>query len=361
MADFSANTDVNTSSLEHLVGKTVDTVLNYSPATLFFLGNQKQWKGSQLRIPIKYTQNTNGTSFDGLDKFSTTKANNFVKMTFNPTGREMPVVISQIEADVNQAGGKIVDLVARQMESDAQDMASDIAEKFYTLQTGKEFLSLTDACDDANLGATSYGGLARSTYTGLQGNLTQSIGALSLTDMRTAVNGATHGANTPNLIITTKAVWQYYEALLIPTLTTRVEATALNGYSSFVGASMNGLPNITAPGSQTTGTQGFNAIYYSGIPLVADEDCTAGYMFGLNTRSIAFHGLKSTDPDYQPVSFASGGGMDSVYSVPSTTGFAFSGFNKPIDQYGKVGHIILMGNLVCDNPRLNFLMTDITS
>ena len=28
----------------------------YSPITLFFLGNQKTWKGSPLSIPIKYAQ-----------------------------------------------------------------------------------------------------------------------------------------------------------------------------------------------------------------------------------------------------------------------------------------------------------------
>ena len=145
--DFSANTNVNTSTLEYLVAKTVDTVLNFSPATLFFLGNQKNWKGSQMRMPIKYATNSEGMSFNGLEKFSTTKTNNFINMTFNPTGREIPTVISQIEADVNESN-KIIDLIARQMSSDAQDMASDIATLFYTLQTGKNFLSLKDACDD---------------------------------------------------------------------------------------------------------------------------------------------------------------------------------------------------------------------
>jgi hypothetical protein len=79
----------------------------------------------------------------------------------------------------------------------------------------------------------------------------------------------------------------------------------------------------------------------------------------LNTKNIAFHGVKTTDPDYKTVKFQ-GGGLESPYSVPSTTGFSFSGFNKPIDQYGKVGHIILIGNLICNNPRNQALLYGIT-
>jgi len=358
MADFTTNTSVSTSTLEYLVAKTVDTVLNYSPATLFFLGNQKKWQGSQMRMPIKYAQNSQGMSFTGLEKFSTTKTSNFINMTFNPTGREIPTVLSQMEVDVNDTS-KVIDLVARQMASDAQDMASDIAGLFYTLQTGNNFLSLLDAVDDGSLGATSYGGLLRSTYTGIKGNYTAAIGNLTLSVMRTGYNNATHGADSPNLILCPKAVWAYYEKLLTPTLSNQISNTAILGYAKFTGADAGGLPNITAPGTNLKGAQGFSAIYFNGVPVIADENCPAGYMFMLNTRTLAFYGLPSTHPDYKPVKFTDTS-MDSVYNVPVTTGFSFSGFNTPIDQYGRVGHILLMGNLICNNPRLNSLGVGIT-
>lgn len=356
--DFSANTTVNTSTLEYLVAKTVDTVLNYSPATLFFLGKQKRWQGSQMRMPIKYAQNSQGMSFNGLEKFSTTKTNNFINMTFNPTGREIPTVISQIEADVNSSN-KVMDLIARQMASDAQDMASDIATLFYTLQTGKNFLSLKDACDDGSLGATSYGGLLRATYTGIKGNYVSIGGNLTLANLRTEYNACTHGSDSPDLILTTKAVWAFYEKLLTPTLSNQVTQASLSGYAKFTGASANGVPNIAAPGTDLKGSQGFSAIFYNGVPVIADENCNSGYLYMLNTRSLAFYGLPSTHPDYKPVKF-SDSSMDSVYNVPATTGFSFSGFNTPIDQYGQVGHIILMGDLICNNPRLNGVMIGIT-
>ena len=356
--DFTANQTVNTSTLEYLVAKTVDTILNFSPATLFFLGRQKPWKGSEMRMPIKYAANTQGMSFDGLEKFSTTKSQNFINMKFYPTGREIPVVISQIEADVNESN-KVIDIIARQLAFDAQDMASDIATLFYTLQTGKNFLSLLDAVDDGTLGATTYGGLTRSTYTGIKGNYTASIGNLTLANLATSFNQSVHGADSPDLILTTKTVWNYYEKLLTPTLSNQISNNTLLGYSKFTGASANGLPNIAAPGTDLKGYQGFNAIFYRGVPVIADEVCPAGYLFMLNTRTIAFYGLPSTHPDYKSVKF-SDTSLESVYNIPVTTGFSFSGFNTPIDQYGRVGHILLMGNLICKNPRLNSLMTGIT-
>ena len=357
MPDFSTNTNVNTSTLESLVGATVDTILTYSPATLFFLGNQKPWKGSQMRFPIKYAKNSQGMWFTGLEKFSTTQSTNFANMTFNPTGREINSVISQIEVDINETN-KVIDLIGRRLASDAQDMASDIASAFYTAQTGNAFLSLIDAADDSTLTTATYGGLNRDTY-GLNGNYTASVGNLTLATMATSYNNATHGPNSPNLLLCDKTTWSYYEKLLTPTVQHNVNPLTLTGYPQFTGASQNGLPNIVAPGTNLKGTQGFNALYYKGKPMIADESAPSGYLFMLNTKDIAFYGVKTTDPDYKTVQFT-GGGLESVYSIPVTTGFSFSGFNKPIDQYGKVGHILLVGNLINRSPRNQSLLTGIT-
>jgi hypothetical protein len=121
--DYTSNANISTSTMEYLVASTVDTITTYSPATLFFLGNQKTWKGSQIRMPIKYAANTQGMWFTGLERFSTTATTNFINGTVNPTGREINVVLSQIELDINDTN-KTVDIMARRLASDAQDMAS---------------------------------------------------------------------------------------------------------------------------------------------------------------------------------------------------------------------------------------------
>ena len=335
------NNTINTASVEKMVAKTIDVVLNSSPITLKLLGNQKPWKRS---FPFKFQKGISGKSFDGLDKFSTSKSDSFRKMEFEPTGYEVNVAVSQMEVDVNKAREKYIDIVARELESRQQDMIDDIATMFYTLQTGKAFLSLLDICDDDTL-TSSYGGLSRDApYTGLKGNYTSTGSAMTLALLRTKFSACTHGNEKPDLIVTTKALWEDYEVL--------VEGTS----SSHLILSNKGYPQLTRTGILPTvqalkGQRGFDVLYFSGAPMVVDESCPSGDLFMLNSNHIAFYAVKSTDPDYKVVKFAKGS-IEGVYSeVPQTQGFAFSGFNKPIDQYGKIGHIILMGNLISDSPR----------
>ena len=345
MANFESNTTVDSSTLEKLVAKTVDVVINSSPITLRLLGNQKTWMGKRMKFPIKWQKGVAGTSFDGLQKFSTSRSSSFQMMEFDPTGYEINVVLPQIEVDVNESA-KVIDVVARELQSRQEDMIDDIGALFYTVHTAADtnFLSLIDACDDNTLGSSlGYGGLARATY-GIQGNYTADA-AMTLALLRTKYAACTHGNAKPDLIVTTKLNWARYEVLC--------SAAATSGQIVYTNT---GYPQMTrtgiAPGVQALkGQRGFDVLWFSGAPMVVDETCSANYLMMLNTDHLAFYGLKSTDPDYTPVQFAKGS-IDSVYSdVPKTTGFAFSGFQKPIDQYGRVGHIILMGNLISDSPR----------
>ena len=64
--DFNAAVLVNTTTMEKLVAKTVDTILNASPLTLRILGNQKPWRGTRYKVPVKYVANAQETSFDVL-------------------------------------------------------------------------------------------------------------------------------------------------------------------------------------------------------------------------------------------------------------------------------------------------------
>lgn len=324
-----------------MVAKTIDTVINSSPLTLRLLGNQKPWRRT---FPFKYQAGIAGKSFDGLDKFSTSQSNSFAKMEFEPTGYEVNVAISQMEVDVNKAREKYIDIVARELESRKDDMIDDIADMFYTLQTGKAFLSLKDICDNDTLTA-AYGGLSRDApYTGLKGVYTSGSTAMTLALLRTKFAACTHGNSKPDLIVTNAAQWEDYEVL--------VEGTS----SSHLILSNKGYPQLTRTGILPTvqalkGQRGFDVLYFSGAPMVVDEKCPSGDLFMLNTDHLAFYAVKSTDPDYTTVKFAKGS-IEGVYSeVPQTQGFAFSGFNKPIDQYGQIGHIILMGNLISDSPR----------
>lgn len=348
--NFNQNGNVNTTTLEKLMAKTVDTIINYSPLNLRILGNQGSWNGSRMKFPIKYAKNTSGKSFSSMStKFNTEKQNNFINMEFDPVGREMPVVIDQFEADVNKSNPTI-DMIKRQLATDSEDMCDDISDLLYGAQSGDNFLGLVDACD-AGANVATYGGLSRAVYTGIQGNYTASVGTITLDLLSAKIDDCTHGTEMPDLIVTTKTVWSYIEKLLKPSLQTNYNS---QGYAKMT------RTDIVPPTQGLRGEAGFNCIFYRGIPIVADEKCTAGYIYFLNTKYLKFYGLKSSDPDYTPISFG-GPELESVYSdAPKTTGFHWSGFMKPIDQYGKIGHIILLGNFICRSPRHQGVMRGIT-
>jgi len=146
---FYDNTAVNTSTIEKLVAKTVDVVINSSPITLRLLGNQKTWMGAKMKFPVKWQKGVAGLAFNGLQKFSTSRSNSFINMEFDPTGYEINVVLPQIEVDVNESA-KVIDMVARELQSRQEDMIDDIATLLYTVHSAADenFLSLIDACDN---------------------------------------------------------------------------------------------------------------------------------------------------------------------------------------------------------------------
>ena len=344
---FSDN--VKTTVNEKLIPKTVDTILNSTPLALRLLGNQKTWSGTKMKFPIKYQKNNQGKSFSGLNKFNTSKRDTRIMMAFSPTGREIPVVLSGMEIDVNATDKQVVDLMKLELASSAQDMCDDIAglilatEALATTRDATEdFLSACDACDDGTT-ATTYGGQTRSVYTGIKGNLDATTTTLTAAAMRALIDKCTHGNDKPTLIATTKAIWATFEALL--TLTHEVSVNPKEGYPQ---VGRNGIaPNIAA----LRGQKGFDALWFQGIPLVKDEKLTAKYMLLINEAHLAFYGLKATLEGYKQVSFVAPE-IEGVYSdVPVTTGFAWSGLLSPTDQYGKIGHLLLMGNLISDSPR----------
>ena len=353
MADFSTYSDINTSTQYAIVGKIIDVITDYSPLTMHLLGNQKKWDGMDKRFPIKYQKSTNGMNFVGLEQFNTNVTTNRTYMKFNPVGKEQPVVVPGLEQDLN-ATKPVINLLKSKAEEAAIDAADDIATQIYTLQTGNNFLSVLDVADDGT-NASTYGNLSRSTYTGIQGNYTASVGTLTRATMSTMFNSCEHGKESPNLIIVPKAVWNYVETLLTPTVQTSITNVSLNGYSQWT---RNG---IVPSAAGLKGETGFNAIFFRGVPVVADEKAPAGTMLFLNMNHIAFYGLPTTVEGYKPFSWGSDT-IEDVYDadLPKVHGWSFSGFKVPIDQYGVAGHVLLNGNLIADNPRLFGQLTGIT-
>ena len=334
---------LTTVTQDEILPQVVDAVLGGNFITFRFLSNAKRWTGESLKKPVKIAQNELGGSFSGLDTHSTATVDSRRMLTYYVKGYEIPVAIPGMEKAVNRTPAQVINLVKVELESAQADAMDDIGTMLYADGTGngsKEFEGLDSLIDDGTSVAT-FGGLTRTTYDPyLDSTRTASGGTLTLAKMATLTSAVSVGGgnrNRPSVFISDETVWNLYEELLSPTVR--------ENYNAF------GLPSVTrtskAPlrGAELGGAAGYVSLSYRGIPWVSDEKSTEQTIWAVNENYIDWYGLK--DSDLKQIGMG-GGTIDGPYSeAPSKNiGFQWTGFLRPINQYGEVAHLYLLGNLV---------------
>lgn len=350
------STAVTTTTREFIVPKVYDTISKGSPTLMKVMQNAQPWKtGTSYDVIFKYADSTNGGNTGIADKLDTDREDVRVKGTFQPKMATKPVVVADIELTLNQGDERIVDLLETEFDSQAQSLLEVMGQNLFTgTGTGNSWDSIANAADDATNYAT-YGGLARSTYTTLDGYYLASTGALTLAKMATAYDAVEIGTDKPDMIVTTKALWSAFEALLTPTVR--------------AGYVQNGYPRMNAFGMVDTksgmaGEQGFEVLFFRGTPVVKDEHCPSGKMFFINSKHFGMKGININAKNIQNVNFkktSDGVPMGVAGRIPSTLGFNFRDMMNPVDQLAEVGHLIMAGNFISTNPRLQGQMTGVTA
>lgn len=345
MATFDAN--VQAIAKEALEAGVIDVIHNSNILTRRVLSKTQAWRGTKMEKGIILNEAGNGGSFFGLDTFNTNAVNTKQKLSFDIRAYEQPVVIPQLEMDVvNTSPQRAVEYSAEAIQEAVNEMADNLGDIFYADGTGnssKDFLGLAAIVDDGGEVAT-YGGLSRTTYSPLRATETDVGGALTLAVMATAFNGAKVGSDKPSIILTTESIWTDYEELAQPRININYD-----GYHQ-VGA-----------GNALKGELGFDSLMYRGVPLVADEKATSGTMWFLNEKHLAFYRLKSTHKRYTDVSVGGKGEIEGEYANMSPyAGFDWSGFIDPDNQYGEVGHLLLLGQLLSFDPRKHAVLNTIS-
>lgn len=349
-----------------LAPKAVDTISDGAVLPMLFLNNTDEWSGTQQKFGVIVSQAGNGKSFSGLDKFNTNLPSTKKFLTFDPRGYEQPVVLSQMEVDANASAGGDGDKQAAKavgvaMEEAANEASETLGTMFYSDGTGnssKDFLGLAAIVDDGGEVAT-YGGLSRSTYTTLKANETDLGGALTFAAMASMYDLCTVQNDEPSVIITTKTIWSAFEALHQSMISHNTSGTSNAQKVNYSYLSRAGFVDSK---EALKGDKGFKALAYRGTPVISDEKCTSGTMWFLNLDWIKFYILKSAHPNYKNIPVGGNKEIKGVYGDmgEEAIGFQWSGLHDPIDQYGRVGHILLMGNLLSANPNRHGVINTIS-
>ena len=341
------NAAVTTTTREYILPKIFDQVTTGTPGLMTFLSKPKEWTtGTSYKFGIKYQDTTNGGNMGIADKLDSDRQNVRVQAEFNLKATNKPVVVAIAETTANMGDEQIVNLLDIEFDSQAQSLMNVMGENLYTGNgSGNDWDSLAGCASDSTLYAT-YGSLARSTYSAFSGYYLASAGALTLAKLATADDAVTIGVDSPDLSLTTKAIWSTYESLLTPSVRANFSTS---GYPKM--NAWGGVPSTPGLGGQ----QGFVYLTFRGTPIAKDEAVPSGKFFLTNTKGFGFVGFNYEDETIMKANFKKT--SDAVPSgvpgnVKSTRGFQFRKMMSPVDQLTKVGYLIYAGNFVGTNPRL---------
>lgn len=359
MSATAQNDRVNNLTLQAYNSKVVDTVNRSSEIMKRVVSRPTRWNGRSYSVPITTNLSTLGQSFKGTETFDTSIDFNTAQMTWFPTGYGQPVGVSVVERSVNATPAGTIDLFRASYQYAQNSMITNLATIFYGFGSGNDFDGL-GLIDDDGTNTTTYAGLARATYPTINAFLVAaSAGVIDLATMGSADDGATiSGAEseTPNVIISNQTVWSLYTSLLEPTIRETYNGLGQN----FITGSSSVQQNANM-GNGHTLRAGATSATFRGKDFVRDQKSPSGKMWFLNEnwmefKSLPLQGLSIIGTTQEDVT--TGVYDKSAYSISA---FQFREPMMPVNQLAEVGIFVMYGNLICENPNRNALITGITT
>ena len=358
MAGAAFNDRVGNLSLPNILATITDTVSRSNVVTMRTMYSPKQWTGKVVTQNIFTTQSSQGEWFNGVKALNSDIDQSTVNLNWYPTGFAQPIALSQVDMALSNTEAGVISVKKASQDFAANSMKSRLGDALYGVGLGDQVDGLGLIADDGT-STSSYGGLSRTTYgTFINGQVNAASGGVLDMDFLASLDddASVSGMNelTPNIGLTTKAIWSLYESLLEPTKKGEYR--------------MYGYPMVTAEtavgqawrGDQALGASGgFQSLDYRGKPFVRDEKCPSGKIFMLNEYQMEFHSLKL--PNLKTIAVnqeVTTGANKGVRPTP----FQFRDYVEPYNMpTAEVGYFIVYGNLIHRDPRLNAQGTGVTT
>ena len=290
MPNVNYDTILSTTLANHMP-KLVDNVFSARPF-VYFLKQAGQVRtisgGAKIVLPLLYGQNGTAASYSAYDTITTTPQTGITAAEYNWKQYAASITISGIEEAQNNSEEQIIDLLEAKTFQAEETITEKFDEMFITGDgtgnSGRDWLGLAKLVKDSS--STNIGGINQATDTWwAPGHKNTTAGALTLAQMRTAYNTVSVGNDQPNVILTTRTLFEKYEDLLQP-------------QERF-------MDSKTADG-------GFQNLLFKGAPIVYDNYVTAGDMFFLNTKYIRLVG--HSDTWFKPTPFVRPNNQDARYA-----------------------------------------------
>lgn len=241
-------------------------------------GVNRSWNGGE-KIVIPTMEGTNSTVQwqSGYSELDTTPQDGFGAAEFQPKLMTGTVVMFDVDQWKNSGPEAVISLWKSKVNQCIEEMQTKFNQALFSDGTTDphKIVGLPLAIDSAG----TYGNISRTNNSFWQSYEEGTAGVLTETDMSTAIRTMSRNKTkfSDYLIVTTLALFQKYESLILPSY--RVTDTRLADL---------GIPNLQ----------------YMGIPMIWDDECTSQVMYFVHIPSFELHGKKdrafSWGPKFRP-------------------------------------------------------------
>lgn len=297
-----------------------------------------------MLFPLKYQKGVSSVAFNGFDLLPITQQPVSVNETFYPSFVATNVALSGSDLSINETPMQTLKLMKVTMESRAQDASDDIGNFLQgdgTSFGGKAPNGLLNTVDDGT-NASTYGGLTRASYTGLNSTVTSATAnKISLAQVRTLWNNISDGPVMPDFIVTDYTTWGYFEQLQTPF--------------------QRNNQDFAVRERSVAQTSGYSEQRWDGMIISRDKKITSGYFYMLNLNFLEWYGLKWWEGErVSPKAKDIEGNVyeDKIYAPGDA--FTWTGMIRAYNQGTVNGFMILGGQLICQLPFRQGLLKGIT-
>ncbi len=358
-AQFGSNVDNFNERKLH--AKVVDQIQN---APTFYSRVQSKgepMEGKTMDYTVDVVADTQGEFFVGLETLNSSYVQTTITLSYAHTAFTQPKVGKMLDDFANTGATATINLDVFKYEKAAAEAMQRLGSAIYADGTGNRPNGLGIIVDDTG----TIGGQSRSTYPQLNAVDTASGGTLTLAKLA-SLDDATRAASlmdsTTNIGVTTKTVWSLYEQLLVPNVR--------QDYASY-GPPKLGVRAMTATrgDARADNGSGFLAIEHRGKPIIADDFCTAGYLYYLNENSFGWVARSQVPPKYSRMVEKVNLGTQKAYQgtgaqaldMPSEyNGWFYQKDMVLPNQAGTIGRFYVIGQFATWEPRRNGRLTGIT-
>lgn len=335
--------NVTTTTNQYLAPFWTDLVLRDNYFFGRIMQKTKKWNGAQMVMPIKYQKGVASVAFNGFDLLPITQQPVSVNTTFYPTFVATNVALAGSDLSINSTPLQTLNLMKVTMESRSQDAADDVGNFLQgdgTSFGGKAPMGLSGIIDNGTVLST-YGGLSRASYTGLNATVTASGGTISLVKVRTLWNSISDGPVVPDFILTDYTTWGYFEQLQTPYQRNNMDFS---------------------PAQRTVAsTSGYTEQRWDGMIISRDKKVTTGDFDMMNLNFLDWYALKWWEGErVSPKAKDVEGNVyeDKIYAPGDA--FTWTGMIKAYNQGTVNGFMVLGGQLITTAPFRQGKLTGIT-